>query len=206
MKRIIIAVASVVAVLGGIMLFALYEERSHQTGWSLGPPHASPPKQPIRYSHKLHAGKRQIACTYCHQFADRAEAAGIPSMDTCLGCHRNLKSTDLPEWEQAEIAKFISGEPPAAALKNPDNPPRWSRVYDLPDHIHFPHKVHVWALATRHGKIPEAACSTCHGDVASMDESGPRQAGPWGDIMRMGSCMSCHERSGAGNDCWTCHK
>lgn len=46
------------------------------------------PKQPIAYSHRLHAGELQIDCRYCHFQADRSRYAGIPSSDVCMKCHQ----------------------------------------------------------------------------------------------------------------------
>ena len=37
------------------------------------------PDQPIKFSHKIHAGQNQIDCLYCHNTADHGKSAGIPS-------------------------------------------------------------------------------------------------------------------------------
>ncbi len=36
------------------------------------------PKQPIPFSHKIHAGDDQIPCEYCHSFVDVSPNPGIP--------------------------------------------------------------------------------------------------------------------------------
>ena len=36
------------------------------------------PKQPILFSHKIHAGDFKIDCQYCHADARRSTFAGIP--------------------------------------------------------------------------------------------------------------------------------
>ena len=36
------------------------------------------PRQPIDYSHRLHAGELQIDCRFCHTHADKSRHAGIP--------------------------------------------------------------------------------------------------------------------------------
>src|SRR5690606_12790847 len=46
------------------------------------------PEQPIPISHKLHDGDKGIPCEYCHSSARRSITAGIPPMNTCMGCHR----------------------------------------------------------------------------------------------------------------------
>ncbi|HWN04272.1 MAG TPA: c-type cytochrome, partial [Candidatus Dormibacteraeota bacterium] len=46
------------------------------------------PVQPIFFSHVIHAGSYQIACQYCHAGARRSSAAGVPSVERCMGCHK----------------------------------------------------------------------------------------------------------------------
>ena len=45
------------------------------------------PKQPIAFSHELHAGKHAMDCSYCHFNAERGRHAGVPPASVCLGCH-----------------------------------------------------------------------------------------------------------------------
>jgi len=40
------------------------------------------PKQPIDYSHKLHAGELGMDCRYCHTTVEHAAVAGIPPTQT----------------------------------------------------------------------------------------------------------------------------
>ncbi|HEY4001960.1 MAG TPA: cytochrome c3 family protein, partial [Candidatus Xenobia bacterium] len=44
--------------------------------------------QPIQFPHKVHAGERQIACTYCHTGAKKWDMAGVPSVQDCYQCHQ----------------------------------------------------------------------------------------------------------------------
>ena len=48
------------------------------------------PKQPIYYSHKVHAGINQINCLYCHGNAWESKHAGIPSVNVCMNCHKAI--------------------------------------------------------------------------------------------------------------------
>jgi len=66
----------------------------------------------------------------------------------------------------------------------------WVRVYSLPDHVYFPHMMHVRA---------GVACAACHGDVAAMDLV-TRSAD-----LKMGWCLECHRQNKASIDCLTCH-
>ena len=210
-RNALAVVALVVIVLGGLIYF-MYSEHAHETGWSIGPAHANGLVQPIAFSHRIHVTVRGISCTYCHQFVDTADVAGIPPMETCLACHKTLDTSKLvgdskiaTAAEQVEIDKFMTGPPGSATLKNPDHGVRWLRVYDLVDHVHFPHRVHIWALATREGKTPGTTCYLCHGDVAKRERVG-QFGGPYTDLMRMGTCLSCHDKYRAGTDCLECHK
>lgn len=45
------------------------------------------PKQPIAYSHKLHAGQYKIDCNYCHTGVNKGKSAHIPSANICMNCH-----------------------------------------------------------------------------------------------------------------------
>ena len=51
------------------------------------------PRQPIAFSHKIHAGDYQMSCQYCHSGARRGKAAMIPSVQTCIGCHQLVAAT-----------------------------------------------------------------------------------------------------------------
>jgi mono/diheme cytochrome c family protein len=55
------------------------------------------PRQPIFFSHVIHAGSFGIDCQYCHADARRSEYAGLPSVNRCLGCHTIIGAQDNPE-------------------------------------------------------------------------------------------------------------
>ena len=62
------------------------------------------PKQPIDYSHRLHAGELQINCKFCHTAADKSRHAGIPSSDVCMKCHKVVTSSFDVMQEELRIA------------------------------------------------------------------------------------------------------
>ena len=134
--------------------------------------------QPVPFSHARHAGELQIACLYCHRSATLSQTAGVPSMQLCVSCHRNLAQQKpqaqevLAYWEQ-------------------HRPIQWTRLHRLPDFVYFTHEMHLNA---------GLQCVKCHGHVELM-ASTPRAAS-----LEMGWCVSCHEAQGASRDCWTCHK
>jgi cytochrome c553 len=128
------------------------------------------PDQPIKFSHKIHAGQNQINCLYCHNTAEHSKSAGIPSAGVCLNCHK-LVVKEGTRSGSFEINKIIR-----AVDKN--EPIVWNRVYNLPDHVFFSHAQHV--------KIGKLDCAECHGDVEQMDII--RQF----NDLSMGWCVNCH--------------
>ncbi len=49
------------------------------------------PDQPIKFSHKTHAGDNQIDCQFCHDSARRSKHSSIPAGNTCMKCHSAIK-------------------------------------------------------------------------------------------------------------------
>lgn len=122
------------------------------------------PAQPLPFSHRLHAGTMRISCAYCHAGTTRSRTAGLPSLATCMGCHRTTR-TDSPAIREL-TRRFDAGQPLP-----------WQRVHTLPAHVFFDHRPHVQA---------GIACQSCHGEVQTMEVVTRRMA------MRMGNCLACH--------------
>jgi|FaiFalDrversion3_1042247.scaffolds.fasta_scaffold01630_2 hypothetical protein len=150
--------------------------------WSVERLFRQAPAQPIAFSHKTHAGDAQIPCLFCHRGAAVEEAAGIPSLQECMFCHRLIVGTT--EAQQAEIRKVIEAF-------GKERPVQWVRVFRLPDHARFVHEAHIRAGFT---------CADCHGAVETMREV--RQVHR---SLKMGDCVGCHRQHGAPTDCATCH-
>lgn len=135
------------------------------------------PKQPIPFSHVLHAGKRGIDCQYCHSAARRSPTAGIPPSNTCMGCHKFVRTDKEP-------IKYLTKK------YEKNEPIEWVKVHDLPDHVRFSHMPHVNS---------GLSCQECHGPVETMEEV--YQYAP----LQMGWCIGCHKEKNARTDCLTCH-
>ena len=178
------------------------------------------PKQPIEYSHRLHAGELQIDCQFCHSGADKSRHAGIPSSDVCMKCHKIVTSSfDVLQDEiskageenrkpnpivSTELRKLYESFGLDEALKpKTDAAPTsipWVRVHNLPDYAYFDHRAHVTAGVT---------CQRCHGPVESMERV--RQV----ETLSMGWCVNCHRDATehgingkavhASTDCAVCH-
>ena len=136
-------------------------------------------QQPIKFSHKIHAGERQIPCQFCHSSARRSTAAGIPSVNTCMGCHKFV-NTD------AEPIKYIK------EMFDKNEPIQWIKVHDLPDYVRFSHQAHMHAKDDDGklllGNSPDEVCTNCHGPVDEMVT-----AEHWAPLQ-MGWCIECHNR------------
>ncbi|MBI5440539.1 MAG: cytochrome c3 family protein [Deltaproteobacteria bacterium] len=158
--------------LAGIVLAVLFLLHS------LFPSAVIGPKQPISFSHRVHAGVKRISCRFCHPFVERSPHAGLPAMEKCFFCHTYVIPTH-PEI-QREWKHLQSGVPV-----------RWVRVFFIPDHVKFRHEPHVaWA---------KLDCSVCHGRVDRMDRLQRVD-------FQMGFCIGCHNARGAQTDCWlACH-
>ncbi len=136
------------------------------------------PKQPLPFSHRVHAGVNRIGCRMCHAYADHSTIAGIPSMTRCFGCHKFI------DRDKADIQLLLKTYDEGKVIE-------WARVYRVPDHVFFSHERHL-AAGLR--------CQTCHGEVENMDVV--RQA----SSLTMGWCVDCHRARKAPTDCLTCHK
>jgi hypothetical protein len=130
------------------------------------------PDQPIKFSHKIHAGDNQIDCRYCHFTADFSISGGIPSNDVCLNCHGVIRTgTNSGNFEINKIHR----------AEKTGEPVRWIRIHKLPDHSFFSHAQHV--------NVAGLDCSECHGAVEEMDIL--RQV----EDLSMGWCVNCHRET-----------
>ncbi|UCG51656.1 MAG: cytochrome c3 family protein [Candidatus Latescibacterota bacterium] len=142
--------------------------------------HKRAPDQPIDFSHKIHVGMVGLECLFCHETADKSTFAGIPTVEKCMSCHKNV-ATNRPEIQKL------------AAYWNAQTPMEWNRVHRIRvrNHVYFSHKRHVKA---------NIDCAACHGEVEYMDKI--RQI----SSLEMGWCVQCHRQKEAPTDCLTCHR
>lgn len=151
------------------------------------------PIQPIYYSHKVHAGKNQISCLYCHGGAQEGKQANIPSVNVCMNCHMTINEyTGTAGKLYAEDGTEINGTAEIQKLyeyagwdgrkySKPGKPVEWVKIHNLPDHVYFNHSQHVVA-----GKVQ---CQTCHGPITEMGE-----VYQFADLS-MGWCVNCHRET-----------
>jgi len=164
---------------------------SHELAWSEELPG---PKQPIPFSHKHHAGLYEIDCQYCHANTGKSAAAGVPSVELCMGCHAQFPK-EYDELEGIQILKQHWEE---------KKPIEWIQIHRLPEHVQFKHNRHVQA---------GLECQTCHGPVQEMEKlylTEDTIYWPWllpAQKLEMGWCIQCHRQNDmqASQDCLTCH-
>jgi len=143
-----------------------------QEGIKLGRTKDYMPDQPIKFSHKVHAGQNKIDCKYCHSIATYSKSAGIPSANLCMNCHKVVRAgTRSGKFEISKIYRAVESGKPI----------EWVRIHKLPDHAFFSHAQHVGA-----GKVE---CQTCHGAVETMDLI--KQVSD----LSMGWCVNCHRQT-----------
>jgi hypothetical protein len=136
-------------------------------------------EQPFEFPHNVHAG-RQISCAeYCHESVSQGPVAGLPSVRTCMTCHRT-EATNRPRIIQI------------TRMRDEGRDFAWQRVFDYPaaSHVRFNHAPHIRA---------EVECSTCHGNI------GAQSVAQRNVEMTMGFCVNCHQERKAPLDCLTCH-
>jgi len=155
-----IAVVGVPVYVIGLMYYA----GSPQT-WRVG----YSPKQPVPFSHALHAGQLGLDCRYCHTTVEEAATAALPPTSICMNCHERI----APKSDKLLLVResFASG----AAIP-------WVRVHKLPDFVYFDHSAHV-----RRG----VSCVSCHGRVDQMEQVVQVQP------LSMAWCLDCHRNPDA---------
>lgn len=176
-----------------LLLFVIGGYYTIQGAIGLGRTKDYQPVQPVYYSHKVHAGKNQISCLYCHGGAQEGKHANIPSVNVCMNCHMAINEyTGSAGKLYAEDGTEINGTAEIKKLYeyagwdgrkyvNAGKPVEWVRIHNLPDHVYFNHSQHVNA-----GKV---ACQTCHGPIQEMGE-----VYQFTDLS-MGWCVNCHRES-----------
>lgn len=127
------------------------------------------PDQPVKFSHKVHAGQNGTDCLYCHSYAPDSKSAGFPAESVCMNCHLLVRNG--ARSGAFEIAKIVAHYEAVQPIK-------WVKVYNLPDHVFFSHAQHVSAGGVN--------CQNCHGDVEKKDRISLNQE------LTMGWCINCH--------------
>jgi len=149
------------------------------------------PLQPIHYSHRIHAGNNKIDCKYCHSSARVSKNAGIPSLNICMNCHKNIAEvSDTTSTVDGHTKAFYDGEIKklydavgwdGSKYTGKTKPVKWVRIHNLPDFAYFNHSQHV--------TVAGIECQQCHGPVQTYEVQ--KQFAP----LTMGWCIDCHRKT-----------
>lgn len=134
-------------------------------------------EQPIPFSHRVHAGVKNIQCEFCHPYVGRSIHPGLPPVEKCLYCHKYIIAEH--PWIRKEHEYFNTGTPVP-----------WVKANYLSEHVLFNHQRHI---------RKNIQCRQCHGLVETMDRI-------QGKHFYMGFCIECHKEKNANVGCWlACH-
>jgi cytochrome c2 len=149
------------------------------------------PIQPIHYSHRIHAGNNKIDCKYCHSSARVSKNAGIPSLNVCMNCHKNISEVSdttstadghTKAFYDAQIKKLYDAVGwDGTKYTGKTKPVKWVRIHNLPDFAYFNHSQHV--------TVAGIECQKCHGPVQTFEVQ--KQFAP----LTMGWCVNCHRET-----------
>ena len=155
------------------------------------------PSQPIVFPHAAHAGINGIDCKYCHNSVAKSKHAGIPTVNVCMNCHKQINGEGKPFAGEIQKIYKAAGWNPSGAGKytGKETPIVWNKVHVLPDHVYFNHSQHV--------VVGGIDCKQCHGDMTTMTETA--KVHPVEELnkiegnikltkptLTMGWCIECH--------------
>lgn len=151
--------------------------------------------QPVAYSHVKHGeAGAGLQCEECHFFRDDGSYAGIPPLAKCMECHESPQGDTKAEADFIKLAEKLTAE-------NKNIP--WLIYSKQPDNVYFSHGAHV--------KMAKLKCEECHKLVGGKTDKNPPFKYKWisgyaPEVMMMETCEACHQKKGASNACFVCHK
>ena len=115
--------------------------------YTIGVQQGYQPKQPIAFSHKIHAGQFEIDCKYCHTGTIKGKSQHPFSPNICMNCHSQIKSgTNTGEGEIAKIYQAIQNNKPI----------EWVRIHNLPDFMRTSTTRSTWWWAALNARLATA--------------------------------------------------
>lgn len=166
--------------------------------YQIGVISAYQPSQPIDFPHTVHAGMDQIDCKYCHNSADKSRTAGLPTVNMCMNCHKQIKGSgdQVAKIQKIYDAAGFSPEGGGSYSGETKNIV-WNKVHVLPDHVYFNHSQHV--------EVGGIDCKQCHGDMTKQKQTA--RVVPVEELnkiegniqlshptLTMGWCIECHDQ------------
>lgn len=187
-----------VALIGGVISVLALIVTLFLSLYTIGTLEDYQPSQPIEFPHSVHAGDNGIDCKYCHNSVEKSKTAGLPTVNVCMNCHKQV--TGSKPGQEEKIAKIYeaAGFDPAGGGSYTGETKEivWNKVHVLPDHVYFNHSQHV--------VVGQIDCKQCHGDMAKMESTAKVQ--PVSELnkvegniqltkttLTMGWCIECHK-------------
>src|ERR1019366_2200644 len=88
-------------------------------------------RQPVDFSHQVHADKAGSKCDDCHSFRADGTFAGVPTLDKCSGCHAAAMGSTVAE--KNFVDRYVT----------PGREPQWLVYARQPENVYFSHITHV---------------------------------------------------------------
>lgn len=159
----------IVAVLGGALYAPIivgygFSPKATNVGYQ--------PKQPVPYSHAMHAGQLGIDCRFCHTTVENNTYAAIPNTQVCISCHNPADSGNGVRKNSEKLQPLFDSYKSGL-------PVEWIKIHDLPDYVYFNHSAHV---------NKGVGCASCHGRIDKMEEVYQDQP------LSMSWCLDCHRQ------------
>lgn len=164
---------------------------------NIGVVEAYQPSQPIEFPHDIHTGVNGIDCKYCHNSVTKSRTAGLPTVNVCMNCHKQVSGSTPEQQEKIKRIYEAAGwsTEGAGSYTGKTKPITWNKVHVLPDHVYFPHSQHV--------VVGGIDCKQCHGDMTKQKETA--RVVPVSELnkiegnvpltrptLTMGWCIECH--------------
>jgi menaquinone reductase, multiheme cytochrome c subunit len=133
------------------------------------------PKQPVPFSHAIHAGQLRMDCRYCHNTVYEAAHAAVPPTATCINCH--APSNDQGTTSLAAVKHDSPKLEPVRESWKSGRSIAWKKIHNLPEFVYFNHAAHVNS---------GVSCKTCHGRIDQMEVVYQHEE------LSMAWCITCH--------------
>jgi len=161
--------------------------------------------QPVHFSHKVHMEDAGMECSSCHYLREDGTFAGLPTTESCAECHSS------PLGDHPEEIRFIE------EYVNTGKQVEWLVYQKQPDNVFFSHAAHSMESCNAcHDFTETELCSSCHPNVAEMDEAPVYYENKLTkyskQTMKMWACERCHAHpdhygiTRSSNACFVCHK
>ena len=81
--KLVICIGAIVPVIAGGLTY-YFTPKYTRVGYE--------PTQPVPFSHVIHVQQLGMDCRYCHSFVEVASHSNVPTTQTCMACHTQIKA------------------------------------------------------------------------------------------------------------------